>query len=82
MVHTYSSIVSQRARWVSALLAHEGTYGEVSQMSRSSGVSRQTLYAWKVKGQRALEGVLAPTKPQAQGTKLPELHRAVLTLLI
>ena len=40
---------------VSQLLAHAGTYGEISQMSRSRRVSRQTFYAWKQKGQRALE---------------------------
>src|SRR5437870_4297648 len=58
MVHTHSSTASQRVRWVSHLLAHEGTYGEISQMSRSQQVSRQTLYTWKQKGQRALEAAL------------------------
>ncbi len=82
MVHTHSSTGSQRTRWVSALLAHEGRYGEGSQMSRSSGVSRQTLYGWKAKGQRALEAALAPSKPQAQEAQPPELQRAVLTLLV
>src|SRR5258706_7248246 len=82
MVHTHSSTGSQRTRWVSALLAHEGRYGEVSQMSRSSGVSRQTLYGWKAKGQRALEAAWAPSKLQAQEAQPPELQRAVLTLLV
>ncbi len=82
MVYTHASTISQRAQWVSALLAHEGRYGEVSQMSRSSGVSRQTLYAWKAKGQRALAAALAPQKPQAQVRQSPGLQRAVLTLLI
>jgi hypothetical protein len=82
MVHIHSSTVNQRVQWVSALLAHEGTYGEVSQMSRSSGLSRQTLYCWKAKGQRALEATLAPKQPQRQEAKPPELERAVLTLLV
>ncbi len=81
MIHTHSSIPSQRVQWVSALLAQEGTYGEVSQLSRSSGLSRQTLYAWKTKGQRALEGALA-AKQSPQETKAAMVERAVLTLLI
>ena len=36
MVHTHSSTASQRVHWVSQLLAHEGTYGVVSQMSQQS----------------------------------------------
>lgn len=57
-------------------------YGAVSQMSQSIGVSRQTLYAWKANGQRALEAAFAPKQPQAVVTKRVELHRVVLTLLI
>jgi transcriptional regulator of acetoin/glycerol metabolism len=53
MVHIYSSTMSQRIRHISALVAHEGTYGVVSQMSQRMGVSRQTLYSWKAKGQHA-----------------------------
>ncbi len=82
MVHTHSSTASQRVQWVSALLAHEGTYGVVSQMHRSSGASRQALYDWKGKGQRALETALAPRLPPGQGAKSPGLPRAVLTLLV
>src|SRR5258708_27497059 len=51
-------------------------------MSRSSGVSRQTLYPWRAKGQRALESACAPKPPQAAVTPSGELQRAVLTLLI
>jgi hypothetical protein len=81
MIHAHSSTVSQRVQWVSTLLTYEGRYGEVSQMSRSSRVSRQTLYSWKAKGQRALELALAP-KPSQQEASAPALPRAVLTLLI
>lgn len=82
MVQTHSSTLSQQARQISELLAYEGTYGIVSQMSHRIGVSRQTLYSWKAKGQCALEAALAPKQPQAAVTKPFELHRAVLTLLI
>src|SRR3989442_14234514 len=81
MIQAHSSTVSQRAQWVSGLLAHEGTYGAVSQMSRSSGLSRQTLYSWKAKGQRALEVALAPKQAQRE-IKVSVVERAVLTLLI
>lgn len=82
MVPTHSSTVSQRVHWVNELLAHEGMYGEVSQMSRSNAVSRQTLYSWKAKGQRALEAAFIPKKPPTQEAKPPELQRAILTLLV
>jgi len=82
MVHSHSSTASQRVHIVSQLLAHAGTYGEISQMSRSRRVSRQTLYAWKQKGQRALEAAFDPPKPQARAAKPVDLQRAVLTLLV
>ena len=50
MVQGHCSTASQRAEWVSQLLADSGTYGVVSQLSHLSGVSRQTLYKWKAKG--------------------------------
>src|SRR5258708_16475320 len=81
MIHSHCSTASQRAQWVSELLAQEGTYGVVSQMSRSQDVSRQTLYSWKAKGQHALEEALAPKWPQ-QESQGPMIERAVLTLLI
>jgi transposase-like protein len=82
MLHTHSSTASQRVHWVSQLLAHEGTYGEISQMSRSQHVSRQTLYTWKAKGQRVLEAALVPKAQQAHVARLVDLERAVLTLLV
>jgi hypothetical protein len=82
MLHIHSSTASQRAQWVSHLLAHEGRYGEISQMSQSQRVSRQTLYAWKAKGQQALEVALVPCKAPMAVATYPELQRAVLTLLV
>src|SRR5437588_5712543 len=78
MVHTHSSTPAQRAQWVSALVAQEATYGIVSHLSQMAEVSRQTLYSWKAKGQRALQAAFEPKQPQAT---MP-LERAVLTLLV
>jgi hypothetical protein len=82
MVHIYSSTMSQRIRHISALVAHEGTYGVVSQLSRSQQVSRQTLYSWKQKGYRALEAAFVPKQSQGQVNEPVDLPRAVLTLLV
>jgi transposase-like protein len=79
MIQHHCSTPNQRAYWVSELIAHEGSYGGVGQMSRDHGVSRQSLYTWKAKGQDALQAVFAP-KEQARAAE-PELERAVLTLL-
>jgi hypothetical protein len=65
MIHAHSSTVSQRVQWVSQFIAREGSYGVVSQMSRTYQVSRQTLSSWEAKGQRALEAVFTPPKAQA-----------------
>ena len=43
----HSSTVEQRVTGVSQLVADSGTYGLVSQLSRSSGIPRQTFYRWK-----------------------------------
>jgi len=80
MIHTHSSTPSQRVQWVSELLAQEGRYGVVSQMSRSHDVSRQTLYSWKGKGQAALEAALA--RKQEPWELDQPLERAILTLLV
>jgi hypothetical protein len=80
MLQTHCSTLSQRVQWVSQLLAHEGSYGVVSQMSRSHEVSRQTLYTWKGKGQAALEGALSGKQEPAQSDQ--QLERAILTLLV
>jgi hypothetical protein len=80
MIQHHCSTPNQRAYWVSELIAHEGSYGVVGQMSRDHGVSRQSLYTWKAKGQDALQAVFAP-KEQARAAE-PELERAVLTLLV
>jgi len=49
-------------------------------MSRRYEVSRQTLYRWKAKGQRALEAAFEAEKPQLEAAG--RLDRAVLTRLL
>lgn len=78
MIHLHSSTAQQRAQWVSILVAQEGSYGVVSQLSQLAQVSRQTLYSWKAKGRSLLEAAFEPQQPQAT----IQLERAVLTLLV
>lgn len=82
MIRLHSSTPIQRAQWASELVAHEGNYGMVTQLSRMASVSRQTLYSWKAKGQRALEAAFTPKESAAASVKTCELARAVLTLLV
>ena len=63
MGHAHPSTPDQRAQWVGQMLAHEGDYGFVTQLSRMSGVSRQTLYTWADQGRQALEQLFTPTAP-------------------
>jgi hypothetical protein len=62
------------------MLAHSGEYGLITQLSRTLGVSRPTLYAWKAQAQTALEqAFLATTTAGLTGATL---ERQILTLLI
>jgi len=78
MIQVHSSTAQQRAQWVSILVAQEGSYGVVSQLSQLAEVSRQTLYSWKAKGQSALQAAFEPQEPQAR----TPLERAILMLLV
>src|SRR5438132_9420177 len=82
MVQRHCSTASQRGEWVSQLIAHRGSYGEVTQMSQTIGVSRQTLYSWKATGQEALEQALKPASVQAKAESNGVIERAILTLLV
>ncbi len=82
MGQAHSRTVSQRLGWVSQLIAHSGSYGVVSSLSRISGVARQTLYRWKAKGQAALARALTPLPEQAKGESSSQLERASLPLLV
>ncbi len=82
MVQRHCSTASQRGEWVSHLLAHSGSYGEVTHLSQTIGVSRQTLYSWKAKGQAALEQALRPASTPAEAESNGQVERAILTLLV
>ena len=77
---THCSTVEERIEWISELLAHPVHLGLLSERSRQSQVSRQTLYRGKDKGAQALQASLqcqpVPTK------RTPTEERAVLTLLV
>jgi len=79
MEYTHASTSSERAAWISHLLAHRGEYGVVTAVSRRVGVSRQTLYAWMERGRAALEQAFAPARTVAADA---ELERDILTLLV
>lgn len=78
----HCSTARQRAEWVSELVAHSGSYGEVTRLSQTSGVSRQTLSSWKAKGEAALEQALRPARKPAEAQSNRQVERAILTLLV
>lgn len=80
MVLRHASTPSQRAQWVSKLIAGSGVYGVVSALSRTAQVSRQTLYEWKARGLAALMRAFAG-EPTVTVTP-PALVRAILTLWV
>ena len=82
MVQGHCSTVDQRVEVVSRLIAHQGSYGEVTQLSQQIGTSRQTLYTWKGKGQQALEQALRPEKAKGEDEATVRSERAILTLLL
>ncbi len=82
MVQRHCSTASQRGEWVSQLIAHRGSYGEVTQLSQTIGVSRQTLSSWKATGRAALEQALRPASTPAKAEPNRGVERAILTLLV
>jgi hypothetical protein len=62
------------------MLAGSRTYGLVTLVSRTAGVSRQTLYTWAEQGRLALEQAFEPRV--AERTSTSELERQVLSLLV
>src|SRR5215210_5321723 len=80
MVQRHPSTRTQRAQWVGHMIAHGGEYGHVTALSRTSGVSRQTLYAWCARGLAALEQAFVAAAAPPVAT--PAVERAILTLLV
>jgi len=62
------------------MIAHEGTYGRVSELSREHGLSRQSLYKLRTVGKRGMERVFCPNEHQSEESV--RIERAVLTLLV
>jgi len=80
MARRHGSTAQQRVAWVGQMLGGSGTYGLVTLLSRTAGVSRQTLYTWAEQGRSALEQAFAPRDVERAST--PELERQVLSLLV
>ena len=76
----HPSTPAQRSQWASHLLAHAGEYGVVAALSRATGVSRPTLYAWRAHAQHAL--LQAFTPPPVAPVITPAVEREVLTLWV
>ena len=80
MVQSHPSTPAERVQWTSYMLAHSGEYGLVTQLSRTLGVSRPTLYAWKATAQQALEQAFRAMPPATSVP--PTLERQIVTLLV
>lgn len=80
MGHGHPSTPAQRLQWASHLLAHSGEYGVVAALSRATGISRPTLYAWRDRAQQALLHAFSPVALAPAIT--PAVERDVLTLWV
>lgn len=78
MGHMHPSTPAERAQWAAYLLAHDGEHGVITHISRVSGASRPTVYAWRERARAALVAVWAPPAPPA--AVAPDLIRHVLTI--
>lgn len=78
MGQCHPSTPDQRAQWTAIMLAQRGTYGVVTRLSRESGVSRPTLYAWRAQAEQALLQTFSP--PARQSASSAVLERQVLTV--
>jgi hypothetical protein len=71
---------AQRIRLACSMIAHKGIYGHVTELSRESNVSRQSLYTWRARGQNGMERVFCPKEQETKDEE--RIRRAVLTLLV
>jgi len=79
MHHRHCTTPAHQVRLASHMIAHQGTYGLVSQLSREHQISRQALYTLKLRGQEAMERKLSPKEHPTEGEV--QIERSVLTLL-
>lgn len=80
MGHAQTITPAQRAQSAAQLLAQAGAYGVVSALSRTLGVSRPTLYAWRDRAQQVLLQTFTPLPPLPPTP--PAVEREVLTLWV
>ena len=69
MHHRHCTISTQQVRLASCMLAHQGTYGFVSQLSREHDISRQWLYKLRDKGREGMEIVFCVEGQRAEKEK-------------
>src|SRR5262245_53788571 len=74
----HPSTPEMRAQWTAVMLAQRGEYGVVTRLSRESGLSRPTLYAWPAQAEQALLQTFSP--PARPSAVSPALSRQVLTV--
>lgn len=70
--------IAQQVHLASRMIAYQGRYGLVSQLSRENDISRQSLYTLKSRGQEAMERVFRPKQEARERMTL--IERAVLIL--
>lgn len=80
MHQSHCSTPTQRIRLASSMIAQEGTYGFVSELSREHDISRQSLYKLRMVGKRGMESVFSPKEQPSR--EQVRITRAVLTLLV
>src|SRR5271170_3986793 len=80
MHQSHCTTPTQRMRLASSMIAHEGRYGFVSELSREYAISRQTLYKLRAKGRNGMEQVFYTEEKETE--EEVRLARAVLTLLV
>lgn len=77
MGQTHPSTPAERAQWAATMLAHQGDYGIVTQLSREHQVSRPTLYAWREQAACSLQAIFSPALSPVVATPTA---RHILTL--
>src|SRR5260370_37048593 len=76
----YCTKATHRIRLASSMIAHEGTYGFVSQLSKEHDISRQSLYKLRAKGQEGMDRVFSPKEQETE--EEVRISQAILTLLV
>lgn len=81
MVQRHASTAQERAQWAARMIAHEGEYGFMTDLSREIRASRPTLYSWRARGARALVAAFG-APPEAEASEVASQTRQVLTVLV